>query len=83
MAKEMNKTFEYGSYKFNIKVELHIKRIVISDMGAGNWRLEKEVATDEEVLGAIEGCKNSAISYVNNRDNRPEIEKQLSDLGFK
>ncbi len=93
MGKEMNKIFRYKKYKFNIKVELHTKaerhsggkvwnKVTINDMGAGNWYKKEEVVTDETVQ-QIDRFQFAAMDYVDKRDTRPEIEKRLSDMGFK
>ncbi len=93
MGKEVNKIFEYKGYKFNIKVELHTKaerhaggkvwnKVTISDMGSGNWYKTAEVITEHIVL-QINTLENMAKEYVDKRDTRSDIEKELEKIGFK
>ncbi len=100
MAKEMNKTFKYKGYKFNIKVELSYKaerriggkvwhKITINNMGAANWSKSLEAVgvgnydAYDLVIEQISNAESLAKDYVNKRDTRPEIEKELEELGFK
>jgi len=92
---ELNKQFQYGDHKFNIKVELnHLvekriggkkeHRIILNHMGPSNYYRTSLCQTPEleKTISLMEGEAKSWVDS-HKHENKSQEEKILEGLGFK
>ena len=92
---EMNKGYEYRGYIFNIGVELNTKAerhpggkvwhtVTINDMGLGSFYKKEEIEDARLKMYLKMDVIYMINKYVDLQlDGGSEVEKMLSDLGYK
>lgn len=91
--KEMSKVFEYGTCKFNIKVELNTRTekrpngntwhdVTVNDMGLSNFYF-KNTVEDIDLPNYLQVCEKKCIEWVDGFSTESKTEKYLTSLGFK